>query len=104
MPSCPRHPNTTALLVSIVVVLEEAEPLHLPTPQVRAYRVARAHRCEQHQIALLELPAAQSVARGQRDGRARGISILIDVDHHAIAADAQALRRRRDNSPVGLMR
>ena len=77
--------------------------LEAPPKQHGPNGEARADRREQHEIALLQASRTNRVVQRERDRRRRRVAESIDVDKRFVGRDAEFLRRRLDDAPVGLM-
>src|SRR5882672_1531070 len=64
---------------------------------------AAAKACQHHEIAGLQLAAARElVVRDGNRGRRR-VAVAIEVHHHALFRNLEALAHRVDNADIGLV-
>src|SRR3954471_11831922 len=75
----------------------------LPPKECRAPGETAAHGFEQHQIALLYAAVGGRDRQGQRYGGGRRVAVEINRHHHLLRSNMQLVRRRVDDSPVGLV-
>ncbi len=75
-----------------------------PSPEARTHGIARAHCCKQNQIALFEAAVHLCIARGQRYGRGRRISVFVEIDDDLFGWYTEPFDCRRNNAFVGLVR
>src|SRR5438093_12960709 len=69
-----------------------------PLQERRAPGQSRTKAREQHVVARLDAAFAHRLLQGQRDGSARGVAVLVDVDRHALDGQADAARGRVDDA------
>src|SRR5262245_57882736 len=75
-----------------------------PAHQNRADGESGTNRRDQHQVALLQTPAADRVVQGEGNGGGRRVAEPLDVDDDLVEREAELLGRRQDDPPVGLVR
>src|SRR5713101_6560454 len=68
-----------------------------PLQEARAPRQARAEPGQQHVVAALDAPLANRLFERERDGRARGVAVLVDVDRHSVERQPDPARGRVDD-------
>src|SRR5467141_762026 len=67
-------------------------------------REARSETGQQHVVAGFDATLADGLLQRQRDGRARGVAELVDVDGDPLDREANAPGGRVDDAEVGLVR
>src|SRR5258708_25594961 len=78
---------------SVLCPLEEGGPPRQTGTETR----------EQHVVARLDPPIANRLLEGKRDGRARGVAVLVDVDGHPVERKPDPARGRLVDPEVGLV-
>src|SRR6266516_129636 len=75
-----------------------------PLQERRAPGKSRPKAGKQHVVSALHASVADRLFERERDGRARRVAVLVDVDRHAVERKADAARGGIDDAEVGLVR
>src|ERR1700735_3064577 len=77
---------------------------HLPAEEAGADGEARTNRSQKGQAYMLQPMVVKRCLHGQRDGGGSSVPEAVDVDDHPLQGQAQALRSRKNDALVRLMR